>query len=140
MAKRTCSVDGCTKRHGAKGFCPMHYQRWKKHGDVHRVDRGGHAHPKGPANPKWLGDNVGYAAIHDRLASHRTKPVTCPQCGGPGPIQWALNWDTVSADDVRYEKRRRRGKVDSLPYSVNLDDYIALCCTCHRRFDLDRNR
>lgn len=30
---RICSVDGCGKRHSAKGFCNSHYLRHFKHGD-----------------------------------------------------------------------------------------------------------
>lgn len=30
---RTCSIEGCDKRHEARGWCESHYQRWKKHGD-----------------------------------------------------------------------------------------------------------
>lgn len=33
MPKRTCSVEGCESAHGAKGYCPKHYQRWVKYGD-----------------------------------------------------------------------------------------------------------
>src|SRR5882757_4448947 len=29
-----CSVADCNKQRSAKGFCPMHYQRWKKYGDT----------------------------------------------------------------------------------------------------------
>lgn len=28
-----CSVDGCEKRSDSKGFCPLHYGRWKRTGD-----------------------------------------------------------------------------------------------------------
>jgi hypothetical protein len=30
---RTCSVDGCTKKHEAKGYCDKHYQKYIKYGD-----------------------------------------------------------------------------------------------------------
>lgn len=33
MAERTCSIEGCEKRHVARGWCGMHYQRWKVYGD-----------------------------------------------------------------------------------------------------------
>lgn len=39
MAERTCTVYGCERRHYAKGLCTMHYARWRKHGDPHRVDK-----------------------------------------------------------------------------------------------------
>lgn len=30
---RKCSVEGCERKHNAKGFCSLHYSRWKDHGD-----------------------------------------------------------------------------------------------------------
>ena len=30
---KQCSIDGCEKRHVARGFCRQHYQRWQRHGD-----------------------------------------------------------------------------------------------------------
>lgn len=35
MARRGCSVDGCESlvgSNGARGFCPLHYERWKRTG------------------------------------------------------------------------------------------------------------
>lgn len=40
MAEASCSVDGCDRVEYGKGLCNMHYQRWRKHGDVN------HARPK----------------------------------------------------------------------------------------------
>ena len=28
-----CSVIGCDEKHNAKGYCTMHYARWKEHGN-----------------------------------------------------------------------------------------------------------
>lgn len=33
-SKRLCSIDGCGKRVNARGWCGMHYMRWRMHGDV----------------------------------------------------------------------------------------------------------
>lgn len=33
IAGRTCSVDGCERKHQAKGFCVLHHGRWLRHGD-----------------------------------------------------------------------------------------------------------
>ena len=32
-AKRICSIEGCGKRHYARGWCDAHYRRWKRNGD-----------------------------------------------------------------------------------------------------------
>lgn len=32
-----CSVDACTSAARSLGLCPMHYQRFRKHGDAHAV-------------------------------------------------------------------------------------------------------
>lgn len=32
-AGRVCSVEGCGRPHYARGWCAMHYQRWRNHGD-----------------------------------------------------------------------------------------------------------
>lgn len=31
---RPCSVDGCSRRHKAHGYCSLHYRRWLRHGDA----------------------------------------------------------------------------------------------------------
>jgi len=38
VAKRSCSVDGCERKHLARGFCPMHYQRWRSAGAPGRAE------------------------------------------------------------------------------------------------------
>lgn len=31
---KTCTIEGCEKRYYARGWCQMHYRRWKVHGDT----------------------------------------------------------------------------------------------------------
>lgn len=33
MAQGICNIDGCGKPHLARGWCGMHYRRWRKYGD-----------------------------------------------------------------------------------------------------------
>lgn len=33
IGKKSCSVEGCKRKYDAKGFCHMHYNRWKRHGN-----------------------------------------------------------------------------------------------------------
>lgn len=30
---RACSIEGCRKKHYARGWCSAHYTRWRRHGD-----------------------------------------------------------------------------------------------------------
>ena len=34
-----CTVEGCNKKHTAKGLCQMHYRRMEVHGDVNKIAR-----------------------------------------------------------------------------------------------------
>lgn len=37
---KTCDLDGCERQHSARGFCSVHYQRWRAHGDPRTTVRG----------------------------------------------------------------------------------------------------
>lgn len=39
MAKRTCSVEGCEKPSRSRGWCPMHYYRFRKNGSPEALQK-----------------------------------------------------------------------------------------------------
>lgn len=41
MSERTCSIPECAKPARSRGWCSMHYTRWKRHGDPHAYHVGG---------------------------------------------------------------------------------------------------
>ena len=70
-----------------------------------------------------------YRAIHLRLISRRGSPKlqTCP-CGKPAE-QWAYQ----HTGDPRTDSQ---GRV----YSINLEDYSAMCRSCHNKLDQKHGR
>lgn len=69
----------------------------------------------GPLNNKWKGDKAGYHAIHKWINYYKGKPIECSRCGKNGP---GVGWANI---DHKYRR--------------NVDDYIALCMSCHKKHD-----
>lgn len=68
-------------------------------------------------HPRWKGDDVGYVAAHLWLIQHYPKSGICESCGEHRKTQHAFSGATGS-------------------WSRNRDDYLELCPSCHKRFDL----
>ena len=61
QAPEMCTIDGCNRKYQARGYCAMHYDRLRRHGDVGpvgKIDR----------SSKGYTDKKGYRSI--RLADH----------------------------------------------------------------------
>lgn len=84
----------------------------------------------GENNPKWRGDDVEYAALHDRIKKARGNAPDhpCDHCGSNAE-EWAY-------DHLDPNERRNSIGRDKCPYSLDPAHYIPLCVGCHRRFDL----
>ena len=45
MGIRICKLEECERKHAAKGYCTVHYARWKSHGDPLYVERVRNSNP-----------------------------------------------------------------------------------------------
>jgi hypothetical protein len=79
-----CAVNGCEKLVKARGWCEMHYVRWRTHGDVLATSVNQHASlaerferyvQRGPGCWIWTGaqDGHGYGSIYADPARGRIK-------------------------------------------------------------------
>lgn len=59
LVERKCSVEGCSNKHMAKGYCQKHYNDIKNHGKI--LER-----TKYDLNEFWFQDNICFIQIYDR--------------------------------------------------------------------------
>jgi len=79
----------------------------------------------------WKGNRVEYGALHDWVKARKGKPQICKHCGViPNPCKCcgAINKGT----------RLQWANIDH-KYRRNLDDFISLCVSCHKKYDLKNN-
>jgi hypothetical protein len=73
----------------------------------------------GENNHDWKGDNAGYAAKHDWIRNHYGKAKECQNLDcNYNKIPKRYEWADVSGECIR-----------------NINNFIQLCCSCHRQFD-----
>lgn len=63
----------------------------------------------------WKGDAAGYHAKHKYLSKHYPKKGVCENCGKKRKTEYAL--------------------ITGKEYSRKREDYLELCCLCHKRYD-----
>ena len=73
----------------------------------------------GAENKTWKGDNVGYRALHSWVRRWLGTPDTCEHCGKVGLTGKKINWANKSHK-----------------YFRELNDWIRLCVSCHKKYDL----
>lgn len=76
---------------------------------------------RGDETPAWKGDDVKYVGLHMWISSVLGKPSKCEHC------------DTVDAKKFEWANK------DHL-YSRNINDWIRLCTSCHRKYDYNFNK
>lgn len=72
----------------------------------------------GAKNPMWKGNKVGYFALHDWVERHLGKPSYCAFCQ---KMEGKFHWANVSR-----------------AYKRLLSDWIRLCPSCHKLYDLGK--
>lgn len=114
-----CSIQGCDENACARGWCKRHYTRWARHGDPVALNR---LHPL----VKYRGAHIRVERARGKANRHR-----CAHCGDTAS-EWA--YDHMDPAELT-EVRNYYGRLVELAYSLNPDNYIPLCGSCHRTFD-----
>jgi hypothetical protein len=70
----------------------------------------------GENHPRWKGDDIGYAGIHDWIEKEKGKPSKCDIC------------ETTEAKKFEWCNKNHK-------YKRNLSDWFRACTRCHRRHD-----
>lgn len=71
---------------------------------------------QGNKSPAWKGVNAGYGSKHDFIRRIKGKAIKCINCGKENN---RIHWSNIDHK-----------------YSRNPDDYISLCASCHKQYDL----
>jgi hypothetical protein len=79
--------------------------------------RKGESQNVGRANPNWQGDQVSYKGLHLWVSRNKGKPGACEHCGS---TERRLEWASKSRT-----------------YTRDLEDWLALCRSCHLAHDKD---
>lgn len=107
-----------SKEHREKSIAFLRKYNWK--GKKHKKEF--FKKVSGKNNTNWKGDGVGYFSLHTWIRKYKGIPDKCIKCGKVGEKnknnRWNIHWANI---DHKYRR--------------NLDDYIALCYKCHKKFD-----
>ena len=102
-----------------KGFTP--WNKGKKHSPetIKKLIIVNNLHKMiGDNHPNWKGDKAGYTSIHIWVTKYKKRPSECEHCGKRK--SYPLHWANV---DHKYKRI--------------LADYMALCASCHKKYDLE---
>lgn len=120
--RKECSVKGCdrpSRSNGTGKFCDMHYYRMRRRGDVN-------FEYQGDSHPAWVGDEVGYRAMHNRVAKAcgKASNYRCVDCD-------------AAANQWSYSHSDPNEKIDSrnIKYSTDIGHYRPRCYSCHVKLD-----
>lgn len=81
----------------------------------------GHLLSIGKKNGLWKGKKVSYSGLHIWVRKWKGKPKKCEVCGSTDKLKY--QWANI---DHRYRRV--------------LEDYISMCPSCHKKYDINRKR
>lgn len=96
MTKPICKIDNCKNTERARGWCNMHYERWRLHGDPGSAELRTHSTPSEALRHRlvpqggcliWTGgkDSHGYGQIADSGRTYKVHRYVWEQANGPIP-------------------------------------------------------
>lgn len=103
-------------------FAKGHIGYWTNHKMPKRTDESKLRYSlskKGFKNPNWKGNKIKYPAVHGWLYRNYGQPKICEHCESTNKKMY--HWANISNT---YKRDRR--------------DWLRLCVSCHKRFDLDK--
>lgn len=132
---RSCSIEGCAKKQVARGWCAMHYERWRSTGTTYREPAKSGCAVDGCDKPHSA---KGYCRGHYQTMRRGLKPVlhrNCVHCGQP--ITDRLRSAELHQECIADHQKNVRYKRE---YGITLQEYndLALfqehrCAICSER-------
>lgn len=162
MAQRTCSIEDCGRPHAGRGYCSVHYQRWRRLGDAKAdlrqyptvcsfEDCERHVLARG-----WCRTHYSHWWKHGDPAISLKPPGAKPRESAVG--YYAAHYRVYDARGKAaqhicgcgsraahwaYNHTDPQELVDQssgFPYSLDVSRYVPMCVSCHRLFDKAHSR
>lgn len=158
-----CSIDGCEKPSAGRGWCSMHWYRWRHHGDPLVASKPQVARPTvqcAASGCDRAAFSKGWCGMHyKRVSTHGSPDIVSPggrPIDGQYPKYAAIHKRLTRARgsarlhacvdcggrarEWSYDNRdphEVRGQVGRFvcAYSLKLEHYEPRCTPCHRKFD-----
>ena len=130
---KTCSFEGCGRKHAAKGLCQSHYYQ--------RYVAKTHLTPIGET---WgtHSEEVSYLGAHKRAYRlfGKASDYLCHFCLDLGEMTQAQEFGYLGGgganERTAMKLDTRRNKSREVAYSQNPLDYRPMCKGCHTRYDM----
>lgn len=75
----------------------------------------------GEKSVNWQGDKISYRSLHKWIQGKRGEPHYCEHCKRSDLRHRQYHWANISGE-----------------YKRDLNDYIRLCVSCHKKYDLSK--